>query len=103
MQPESPVRTTHPKDNICDARIPTSEEQVLSIRALRLADRKGVDAINTFGVSAGRFALFRVVSRRQIQCFPSSSRVLSLVRFPAAPQLNASSEGVNTLATLSAR
>ena len=45
-----------------------------------------VDAINTFGVSAGRLAYFRVVSRGQIQCFHSSRCFLRLVRFPAAPQ-----------------
>src|SRR5271165_1400637 len=38
----------------------------------------GGDAINTFGVSAGRFALFGAVSRRQFRCYPSSSRFLSL-------------------------
>jgi hypothetical protein len=32
-----------------------------------------VDAINTFGVSAGPVASFGVVSRRQIQCFRRSS------------------------------
>jgi hypothetical protein len=31
-----------------------------------------VDAINTFGVSAGRFAYIRGVSRRQIPCFRTS-------------------------------
>jgi hypothetical protein len=41
--------------------------------------------INTFGVAAGDFAYFRVVSRRQFRCFPSSSPFLGLVRFPAAP------------------
>jgi AcrR family transcriptional regulator len=45
-----------------------------------------VDAINTFGVSAGLFALSGVVSRRESPCFRSSARFLSLVRFPAAPQ-----------------
>lgn len=44
-----------------------------------------VDAINTFGVSAGRLAYFRVVSRSQIHCFRSSRRFLRLVRFSAAP------------------
>jgi hypothetical protein len=36
----------------------------------------GVDAINTFRVSAGHFAYFRVVSRRPIRRFPSSARFL---------------------------
>jgi hypothetical protein len=44
-----------------------------------------VDAINTFRVIAGRFTLFRVVSRSQIQYFRSSRRFMRLVRFPAAP------------------
>lgn len=44
-----------------------------------------VDAINTLRVSAGDFAYFRVVSRRQFRCYPSSRRFLGLVRFPAAP------------------
>jgi hypothetical protein len=35
-----------------------------------------VDAINTFRVIAGRFTLFRVVSRRQIQYFRSSRRFI---------------------------
>jgi hypothetical protein len=49
--------------------------------------RRGVqvDGINTSGVSAGRFTLFRVVSRSQIQYFRSSRRFMRLVRFPAAP------------------
>jgi hypothetical protein len=50
-------------------------------RALR------VDVINTFRVSAGHFACFRVVSRSQIQRFRSSARFLKGVRFPAAPPL----------------
>ena len=37
------------------------------------------------GVSAGRFALFGVMSRRQFRCYPSSRRFLRWVRFPAAP------------------
>ena len=44
-----------------------------------------VDVINTFCVSAGRFAYFRVVSRSQIQRLRSSARFLKGVRFPAAP------------------
>jgi hypothetical protein len=44
-----------------------------------------VDAINTFRVIAGRFTLFRVVSRSQIQYFRGSRRFMRLVRFPAAP------------------
>jgi hypothetical protein len=47
--------------------------------------RNAVDVVNTFGVSAGRFALFGVVSRRQFRFFPSSKRFSNLVRFPAAP------------------
>ena len=35
-----------------------------------------VDGVNTFRVSAGRFAYFHVVSRRQIQCFRSSEPFL---------------------------
>jgi poly(3-hydroxyalkanoate) synthetase len=46
----------------------------------------GVDAINTFGVSAGGSRLFCVVSRSQIRYFRSSRRFMRLVRFPAAPQ-----------------
>ena len=44
-----------------------------------------VDAINTFRVSAGRFAYFHVVSRPNFQCLRKSQRLLRLVRFPAAP------------------
>jgi len=44
-----------------------------------------VDVINTFRVSAGHFACFRVVSRSQIQRFRSSARFLKGVRFPGAP------------------
>ena len=40
-----------------------------------------------FGVSAGHFAYFRVVSRIQIRCFRRSVRFLQRVRFPAAPEL----------------
>jgi hypothetical protein len=47
---------------------------------------RAVDAINTAGVFAGRFTLFRVVSRSQIQYFRSSRRFMRPVRFPAAPQ-----------------
>ena len=47
--------------------------------------RDRVDAINTRRVSAGRFACFRVVSRRQNRRFCSSARFLRRVRFPAAP------------------
>ena len=43
-----------------------------------------VDAINAFGVSAGHFASFGVVSRRQIPASPGR-RVSRQVRFPAAP------------------
>jgi hypothetical protein len=52
---------------------------------LRSSRFRSVDAINTFGVSAGRFAYFRVVSHRRFSCFRSSARFLRLVRFPAAP------------------
>lgn len=38
-----------------------------------------------FGVSAGRPALFRVVSRSRIRRFRSSAQFLQRVRFPAAP------------------
>jgi len=38
------------------------------------------------GVSAGRVASFRVVSRSQIRYLRSSRRFMRLVRFPAAPQ-----------------
>ena len=51
-----------------------------------------VDAINTFRVSAGRFAYFRVVSRSQIQRFRWSARFLCRVRFPAAPPRRPRSE-----------
>jgi hypothetical protein len=44
-----------------------------------------VDAINAFRVSAGHFASFGVVSRRQIQRFRWSQGFLRRVRFPAAP------------------
>jgi hypothetical protein len=44
-----------------------------------------VDAINTFHVSAGHFAYFRVVSRSEIQRFCRSAQFWCLVRFPAAP------------------
>src|SRR5271163_624566 len=57
-----------------------------------------VDAINTFGVSAGRLAYFRVVSRSQVQRFRSSQPFLGRVRFPAAPlrkmQVRATSPGL---------
>jgi hypothetical protein len=49
----------------------------------------GVDAVNTFPVSAGRFAYFRVVSRRQFPRFHRSRLILERVRFPAAPQRRA--------------
>jgi hypothetical protein len=45
-----------------------------------------VDAVNTFRVSAGRFAYFRVVSRTLIRYLPRSAGFLDRVRFPAAPQ-----------------
>jgi len=45
----------------------------------------GVDAVNTFRVSAGRFTHFRAVSRAQIQHFYRSSGFLYRIRFPAAP------------------
>jgi hypothetical protein len=59
----------------------------LSRCRLRQRLRRGVhvDGINTSGVSARHLASFGVVSRSQFRCFPSSTRFLSLVRFPAAP------------------
>jgi hypothetical protein len=47
--------------------------------------RRGVDAINTFRVSAVRVTWFRVLSRTRISCFRSSSQFLCRSRFPAAP------------------
>jgi hypothetical protein len=44
------------------------------------------DAINNAGVSAGRFASFRVLSRTLTERFRSSALFLCGVRFPAAPQ-----------------
>ena len=46
-------------------------------------------ASTPFGVSAGHFTLFRVVSRSPIQRFRRSPRLLQRVRFPAAPPLKA--------------
>jgi hypothetical protein len=45
-----------------------------------------VDAVNTFRVSAGTFASFRVLSPCQFRHFRRSTRFLRRVRFPAAPQ-----------------
>jgi hypothetical protein len=48
----------------------------------------GCDALTpstSFGVSAGHYPFFRVVSRRRIQRFRRSARFLRRVRFPAAP------------------
>jgi hypothetical protein len=42
-------------------------------------------ASTPFGVSAGRFTLFHVVSRAQIQRFGRSRCFMQRVRFPAAP------------------
>jgi hypothetical protein len=62
LQPLLSVRLE--RDRICDARMPTNEQQVLSIRAWCFADRKGLLTPSTpFGVSAGHIALFGVVSR----------------------------------------
>ncbi len=44
-----------------------------------------VDGVNAFGVSAGHFASFHVVSRTRNPRLPSSRQFLSLVRFPATP------------------
>jgi len=46
---------------------------------------RSVDAINTFRVSAGHFASFRVLSRRQNAHFRRSAPFMQRVRFPAAP------------------
>ena len=59
-----------------------------------------VDAINAFGVSAGRVASFRVVSRHQIHYFRSSSRFMRLVRFPAAPQQKVLVSGLSVDGTM---
>ena len=64
-------------------------------------DNSGVRMLmpsNIFGVSAGRFALFRVVSRSQVHYFRSSRRFMRLVRFPAAP-LRKSWSGPKALAS----
>jgi hypothetical protein len=64
-----------------------SPDQIFTLYSTtRCARTRHVDAVNTFGVSAGHSASFRVVSRRQIQYFRSSRRFMRLVRFPAAPQ-----------------
>lgn len=43
-----------------------------------------VDAINTFRVSAGHFAHFRVVSRRLVRCFSRSRRILQSGSIPGS-------------------
>jgi hypothetical protein len=48
----------------------------------------GVDAINTFGVSAGHFASFGVVSRRQIPAFRSSRRFSEAGSIPGSSAEN---------------
>jgi hypothetical protein len=62
----------------------------LTWRADGFANRSiaNVDAIDTFGVSGGRVASFRVVSRTRIRYRCSSGRFPRLLRFPAAPQQN---------------
>jgi hypothetical protein len=57
---------------------------VLSTQTGRGRERRPVDAINTFGVSAGHFASFGVLSRSQIARFRRSWLFLGRVRFPAA-------------------
>jgi hypothetical protein len=52
-----------------------------------------VDAINAFGVSAGRFASFDVVSRTQIQYLPSSSLFLDPGSIPGSSTEDCWSEG----------
>jgi hypothetical protein len=47
--------------------------------------RAAVDGINTFRVSAARFARFRVVSRSHFPRFRSSGGFWERVRFPAPP------------------
>jgi hypothetical protein len=43
-----------------------------------------VDAVNTFGVPAGRVTLFRVVSRRHFWCFRRSRRFIALGSIPGS-------------------
>jgi hypothetical protein len=59
--------------------------QVMSQATGMTPTRNAVDAINTAGVFAGRFASLHVVSRAQISYSRSSRRFLRWVRFPAAP------------------